>query len=292
MEEAGVHVTYGVVGLKTHCKVILVVRQDYSGLRRYVHIGTGNYHPVTARVYADLGLLTCDDAIGRDATELFNYLTTGFSPIRNYQKLLPAPNLLKKFLLERIEREIVGHTSANPGLIQFKMNALEDADIAEALYRASQAGVRVDLIVRDSCLVRPGLPGISENMRVISIVGRFLEHARVYYFHNGGEEEYFISSADAMKRNLEYRVEVLVPVESPELRKEIRAMLDAQLNDRRSSWELKTDGSYLQLTSGDGEDPRSSHEILIALAEQRQKDIPLIRKKKINSFAGRHLHGA
>jgi polyphosphate kinase len=289
MEEAGVHVTYGVVGLKTHCKVILVVRQDYSGLRRYVHIGTGNYHPGTARVYADLGLLTCDDAIGRDTTELFNYLTTGFTPIRNYLKLLPAPNLLKKSLLDRIKREIACHTPVNPGLIQFKMNALEDADISEDLYRAARAGVRVDLIVRDSCRLRPGLPGISENMQVISIVGRFLEHAMVYYFRNGGDEEYFIASADAMKRNLEYRVEVLVPVESQELRKEIRTMLDAQLNDRRSAWELQTDGSYLQRTLGEGDDPRSSHEILISLAEQRQKYGTRFKKIKVRGFASRHF---
>lgn len=284
MEEAGIHVTYGVVGLKTHCKVILVVRQDYGGLRRYVHLGTGNYHPGTARIYADLGILTCDEAIGRDATELFNYLTTGFTPKRNYQKLLPAPKLLKKALMEKIEREIAAHTPANAGLIQFKMNALEDADIVEALYRASRAGVRVDLIVRDSCRLRPGLPGISENIRVIGIVGRFLEHARIYYFRNGGEEEYFIASADAMKRNLEFRVEVLVPVEASELRKELRVMLDVQLNDRRSAWEMQADGSYLQRVAGEGEDQRSCHELLIALAEQRQKKAARLKKKKVRSF--------
>lgn len=287
MEEAGVHVTYGVMGLKTHCKVILVVRQDYNGLRRYVHLGTGNYHPGTARIYADLGLLTSDDAIGRDATELFNYLTTGFTPKRNYQKLLPAPKLLKKALLERIDREIAVHSPANPGLVQLKMNALEDADIVEALYRASRAGVRVDLIVRDSCRLRPGLPEISENVRVISIVGRFLEHARIYYFQNGGKEEYFISSADAMKRNLEFRVEVLVPVEAPELRKELRALLNAQLNDRRSAWEMQADGSYLQRMPGEGDDKRSCHELLIAMAEQRQKNAARLKKKKVRSFTYR-----
>lgn len=281
MEEAGIHVTYGVVGLKTHCKVILVVRQDYSGLRRYVHFGTGNYHPGTARIYADVGILTCDDAFGLDATELFNYLTTGFTPKRNYQKLLPAPKLLKKSLLDKIAREIVAHSPDTPGLIQFKMNALEDADITEALYRASQAGVQVDLIIRDSCRLRPGVAGLSENIRVISIVGRFLEHARFYYFRNGGSEEYFLASADAMKRNLEYRVEVLVPVEAPELRKELRKMLDLQFNDRRSAWDMQPDGSYQQRVPGDGDNPWSSHEILIDYAARRQRDGSRLKKKKV-----------
>jgi len=284
MEEAGIHVTYGVVGLKTHCKVILVVRQDFSGLRRYVHIGTGNYHPGTARIYADVGLLTCDDAFGQDATELFNYLTTGFTPTRNYQKLLPAPKLLKKSLLICIAREIACHSMDNPGLIRFKMNALEDVDIAEALYRASQSGVRVELIVRDSCRLRPGVPGLSENIRVISVVGRFLEHARVYYFRNCGSEEFFIASADAMKRNLESRVEIMAPVESPELRKELRKMLEIQLNDRRSAWEMQPDGTYMQLMPGEGDDLRSSHEILVALAEKRQHaGVRLKKTKKIGN---------
>ncbi len=282
MEEAGIHVTYGVVGLKTHCKVILVVRQDYNGLRRYVHIGTGNYHPGTARIYSDIGLLTCDDAFGQDATELFNYLTTGFTPKRNYKKLLPAPKLLKKSLISKIDREIDRHTPENPGLIQFKMNALEDIDIAEALYRASQAGVKVDLIIRDSCRLRPGVPGLSENMRIISVVGRFLEHARLYYFRNGGKEEYFISSADAMKRNLEYRVEILAPVEAPQLRKELRTLIEVQLNDRRSAWEMQPDGSYRQLIPQEGDDPRGSHEVLIALSEKRQHAGARLKKKKLN----------
>jgi len=280
MEVAGIHVTYGVIGLKTHCKAILVVRQDYNGLRRYVHFGTGNYHPGTARMYSDLGMLTCDNAFGRDATELFNYLTTGFTPKRNYQKLLPAPKQLKKALLAKIDREIAGHTPDSPGLIQFKMNALEDVDIADALYRASRAGVQVELIIRDSCRLRPGVPRLSENMRIISIVGRFLEHSRVYYFRNGGEEEYFISSADAMKRNLEFRVEVLVPVEPPDLRKGLRTLLDVQLRDRRSAWEMQPDGSYQQRVPGEADDPRSSHEILADFAERRQKEGARIKKKK------------
>jgi len=231
MERAGIHVTYGVVGLKTHCKVIMIVRRDFNALRCYVHIGTGNYHADTARIYTDIGLLSCSEALGNDVTELFNYLTTGFKPRRKYRCLLTAPLFLKKALLAKIERETVLHREGGGGLIQFKINALEDGDIVKALYRASQAGVAIDLIVRDTCRLRPGIAGISETVRVISIVGRFLEHSRIYYFRNGGEEEYFISSADAMKRNLEARVEVLCPVEAPALALQIRSILDIHLQD-------------------------------------------------------------
>ncbi|HLX38723.1 MAG TPA: polyphosphate kinase 1, partial [Candidatus Binataceae bacterium] len=184
LEEFGIHVTYGVIGLKTHSKVILVVRQDYTGLRRYAHIGTGNYHPGTARLYADYGLLTCDEIIGQDLTQLFNYLTTGYAPGRTYKKILPAPNFLKPAILAKIDREIKAHSAASPGLIQLKCNALEDVDVTRALYRASMAGVKVDLIVRDTCRLRPGIAGVSDTVRVVSIVGRFLEHGRIYYFRN------------------------------------------------------------------------------------------------------------
>jgi len=246
LEEFGIHVTYGVVGLKTHCKVILVVRRDHDGLRRYAHIGTGNYHPGTARLYSDFGVLTCDAVVGQDLTELFNYLTTGYRPKRAFRKVLPAPTLLKKALLAKIEREIVVHSSASPGLIQLKTNALEDVDIAAALYRASQAGVKVDLLVRDTCRLRPGLPGVSDNIRVVSVIGRFLEHGRIYYFRNGGDEEYFIGSADCMKRNLESRVEVVIPIEDPLCRKELRTVLDVQLSGDHGEWEMQPDGSYLR----------------------------------------------
>ena len=289
MEEAGIHVTYGVVGLKTHCKVILVVRQDYDGIRRYVHIGTGNYHAVTARIYTDFGLLTCNEAIGQDATELFNYLTTGYTPRRKYEKILPAPKFLKKALLAGIEREKRLHSDKKPGLIQFKMNALEDADIVKALYRASQAGVKVDLIVRDTCRLRPGLPGISKNIRVVSIVGRFLEHSRIYYFHNGGKEQYLIGSADAMKRNLEARVEVVVPVEDRKLRAEIRTLFDVHLNDNRSAWDMQPDGSYVQRMPTPGQESRGSHEILIELAAKRQKKMARLKKRKSRGVGGRNL---
>ncbi|OQX15486.1 MAG: polyphosphate kinase 1 [Desulfobulbaceae bacterium A2] len=269
MEETGIHVTYGVVGLKTHSKVVFVVRRDYDGLRRYAHIGTGNYHAGTARQYSDLGYFTCDPVIGEDLTELFNYLTIGNTPLRSYKKLLPSPKLLKKGLLAKIEREIGLHRPESPGLIQFKANALEDSDITAALYRASQAGVRVDLILRDTCRLRPGIPGVSDNIRVMSVVGRFLEHSRIYYFRNGGQEEYFIGSADLMTRNLEARVEVVTPVEPPALKARLREILNVQLFNRRSAWDMQPDGSSVQRVPGPGEDPRSVPEILIDLAGQR-----------------------
>jgi polyphosphate kinase len=290
MEEAGIHVTYGVVGLKTHAKVTLVVRQDYNGLQRYVHVGTGNYHPVTSRIYADLGLLTADPAIGADATELFNYLTTGFTPKRAHRKLLVAPKGLKPALLEKIRREVRVHARRGGGRIRFKMNALEDADIARALYEASRAGVAVELIVRDSCRVRPGVPGLSETLQVVSIVGRFLEHSRVYYFRNGGDEEYYIGSADAMKRNLEYRVEVLAPVESPQLREELKAMLDIQWTDRRSAWEMRPDGSYAQRTPPKkAGDAPGCQEQLIRLAEKRLRTATRLRKRTALTPGKRNL---
>jgi len=280
MEEVGIHVTYGVVGLKTHCKVILVLRQDYNGLKRYAHIGTGNYHAGTARLYSDLGLLTCDEAIGHDLTELFNYLTTGYKPKRDYQKLLPAPTILKSVMLAKIERESKNARAGRESGIQIKLNALEDADMTRALYRASQAGVPVDMIIRDTCRLRPGLRGLSENVRVISIVGRFLEHSRILYFHNDGEPEFYIGSADWMKRNLESRVEVMVPVEDPRLQKELRAVLDIQFADRRNAWEMRPDGSYVQRVPGEGRKGKSSQELLAERAEKRYKQATRLRKRK------------
>jgi polyphosphate kinase len=288
MEEAGIHVTYGVLGLKTHSKVILVVRQDYNGLRRYCHIGTGNYHAGTARLYSDLGLFTNDPDIGRDATELFNYLTTGYTPERRYRKLLPAPKVLKKALIGRILRERELHSPETPGLIQFKMNALEDADITRALYEAARDGVKVDLIVRDTCRLRPGIPGLSESARVISVVGRFLEHARIYYFRNGGNEEYLIGSADAMKRNLESRVEVVAPVEDAGLCAEIRTLLDVQLHDRRNVWEMQSDGSYVQLEPRDEAERKGCQQQFIELAMRRAKKAVKFPKKGPKSL-GRNL---
>ena len=288
LEEAGIHVSYGVLGLKTHAKVIFVLRRDYDGLRRYAHFGTGNYHAGTARMYSDLGLLTSDPVLGSDLTELFNFLTTGYVANRRYRKLLPAPTHLKRALLDRIEREIALHRPEEPGRIQFKTNALEDSQIARALYRASMAGVQVDLVVRDSCRIRPGVPGLSDNIRVISVVGRFLEHARVYYFRNGGTEEYFIGSADCMSRNLEARVETVVPVEDPECQRALREILDTQLNDRRSAWDMQPDGTYVQRTPAEGDDPRGAQETLIALALKRAR---ASGRKKLHGRAKRRPRG-
>ena len=279
--EMGIHVTYGVVGLKTHCKAILVVRQDYYGIKRYAHIGTGNYNADTARLYSDLGLLTSDDVIGEDLTELFNYLTTGYKPNRRYRKLLPSPKIFKRALLDMIEREIELHRQGESGLLQFKMNALEDADVTRALYRAAEAGVRVDLIVRDSCRLRPGIAGLSDNVRVVSIVGRFLEHARLYYFRNGGgeNERYYIGSADCMSRNLMSRVEIVAPVEDPALREELRFLLDAQLADERLGWDMRADGSYGQ-RAGDGGEPAGSQAAMLVRARKRYKEATRLKRRK------------
>ncbi|THB70897.1 MAG: polyphosphate kinase 1 [Desulfobulbaceae bacterium] len=285
MEEAGIHVTYGVVGLKTHSKAILVVRRDYNGLKRYAHIGTGNYHSGTARQYCDVGVLTNDSDICSDLTELFNYLTTGSAPVRKYKKILPSPKILKKALLSKIEREIAHHSPDSPGLIQFKSNALEDSDITKALYRASQAGVKVDLIIRDSCRIRPGIPGLSENISVISVVGRFLEHARIFYFRNNGEEEYFFGSADLMKRNLESRVEVVTPIEDPKLQAGLREILDTQLANQVNSWDMHEDGTYTKRQPKIPEENRGVHDILIELAEQRLAVIPHLKKRRAKKQA-------
>jgi polyphosphate kinase len=282
LEQAGIHVTYGVVGLKTHSKVVLVVRKDYNGLRRYMHVGTGNYHAGTARLYSDLGMLTDDEAMGQDLTELFNYLT-GYSPPPRYRKILAAPYTLKPGLLERIAREIEHHKAGREGVIQFKMNALEDPDITRALYKAAQAGVKVDLLVRDTCRLRPGLPGLTEQVRVVGIVGRFLEHARIYYFRNGGEEEYYIGSADLMRRNLEKRVEVVAPVEREELREDLRLILDVQLGDYRNAWDMQPDGSYVQRQPPEGKEVRGCQETLIDMANSRMAAAAKHKQNRLRS---------
>ncbi len=284
MERAGIHVTYGVVGLKTHTKITLVVRQDFDGLRRYAHVATGNYHAGTARLYTDLGMFTSDDGIGRDLTELFNYLTTGYKPRRKYQKLLVAPKQLKQALLEKVEREVAIQGSGGRGHIQWKLNALEDIDIVRALYRASQRGVAIDLIVRDTCRLRPGIEGVSSTIKVISVIGRFLEHARIYYFHNNGKPEYYLGSADAMQRNLEKRVEVLIPVEDARLQAELRHVLDTQLSDQRGAWDMQSDGSYLQRT---GMAAKHSQAQLIERTERRLKDATRLRRRKVQSTTTR-----
>ncbi|HTL34688.1 MAG TPA: polyphosphate kinase 1 [Kofleriaceae bacterium] len=284
MERAGIHVTYGVVGLKTHTKATLVVRHDYDGLRRYAHVATGNYHSGTARLYTDLGFFSCDDDIGRDLTELFNYLTTGYKPRRKYKKLLVAPKQLKPALLEKIEREIALVGQGERGHIQWKLNALEDVDIVRALYRAAQRGVTIDLIVRDTCRLRPGLDGVSSSIKVVSVIGRFLEHGRIYYFHNGGRAEYYIGSADAMQRNLEKRVEVLVPIEDARLQQELRFILDTHLSDQRGAWDMQPDGSYSQRT---GLNAKHGQQQMIERTERRLKEATRLRRRKVQTTTSR-----
>ncbi len=280
LEEAGIHVTYGVVGLKTHTKVVLVVRRDYDGIRRYAHIGTGNYNSVTARIYTDFGMLTCDDAIGEDLTELFNYLTTGYTPSRNYKRVVVAPGDMKSHLINLIQREIKMHTPEQPGLIRIKMNALEDPDITRHLYRAGQAGVRVDLIVRDTCRLRPSIKGLSESIRVISIIGRFLEHSRVIHFQLGGENLYFIGSADCMKRNLESRVEVFTPIADLRLKKELDRILTWQLQAEVGVWEMQSDGSYLKREPS-SDQAVHSQKTMIEVA--RKRALAVTRPKRLKS---------
>ncbi|MES9990417.1 MAG: polyphosphate kinase 1 [Candidatus Thiodiazotropha sp.] len=288
LEQAGIHVTYGVLGLKTHSKLIMVIRKDYSQLRRYYHIGTGNYHAGTARLYTDLGVLGCDEDTGKDLTELFNYLT-GYSPPPSYRKILAAPYNLKQSLLEKIEREIRLHNEDQPGHIQMKMNALEDHDIVKALYQATQAGVKVELIVRDTCRFRPGIPGLSESGSVISVIGRFLEHARITYFLNGGDEEYFIGSADLMQRNLEKRVEVLTPVESPALRQELRLILDVQLGDKHNAWDMQPDGTYIRRQPEADDTSINCQETLIGVVERRLNAAKKHREKRMREKLMNHF---
>lgn len=247
LERAGVHVVYGLVGLKTHAKMTLVLRREGGKVRRYAHLGSGNYNPTTAKVYTDLGLMTDDPAIGKDLADLFNALT-GYSAKTDYRKLIVAPHGMRNALVARIEREIEHRRAGQPARLVFKMNALVDPECIRALYRASQAGVEVELLVRGICCLKPGLAGVSENVRVTSLVGRFLEHCRVYYFANDGEAEVLIGSADLMPRNLDTRVEVLAPVEDARLREAlIDEVLGLQLADTANAWRLDANGEYARV---------------------------------------------
>jgi len=247
LERAGCHVVYGLVGLKTHCKIALVVRQESGRLRRYCHIGTGNYHPKTARTYEDFGLLTADPQVGEDLTELFNVLT-GYSRQTAYDRLLVAPHGLRSGILERIERETAHAAAGRPGLIQIKVNSIVDEEIIDALYRASRAGVDIDLIVRGICTLRPGVPGLSDRIHVRSVLGRFLEHSRVFRFGNGGVEEFWIGSADLMPRNLDRRVEALVQITDPNAQAELRWVLQTLTSDRAGGFDLLSDGTWRRRT--------------------------------------------
>jgi polyphosphate kinase len=256
MEEAGVHVVYGQPALKTHAKCVLVVRREGDGVRNYVHVGTGNYHSATARLYTDFGLFTTDEEIGADVADMFNNLTGYGRPLR-YRKLLIAPAHLREGIVEEIERTIAAHSPERPARIAMKMNALVDGRCIRALYRASRAGVKVDLNVRGICCLRPGVEGVSENITVVSVVGRLLEHSRIYSFHRGSEHSLYIASADLMPRNLDHRVEAAVPIESPALRDQLMDTLERAFADNQSSWELQADGHWRRRSPGAGERPRN-----------------------------------
>lgn len=263
LEKAGVHVVYGLLGLKTHTKVALVVRKEHDGIRRYVHIGTGNYNPKTAHIYTDLGLLSCHEELGADLTDLFNFLT-GYSQQRAYRQLLIAPITLRERMLALIKQEMA---HGNKGRIIAKMNSLVDPEIIRTLYQASQAGVSIDLIIRGICCLKPGLEGISDNIRVISIIGRFLEHSRIFYFQNGGNEQFYIGSADWMPRNLDRRVEAITPILASHLRRDMTNLLDICLADNRQAWEMRSDGTYVQRQPQLNEPERSTHEQLMQQAK-------------------------
>jgi polyphosphate kinase len=253
LEREGVHVVYGLLGLKTHSKIALVVRQEGEHIRRYVHLSTGNYNAVTSQLYTDLGLFTCDEAIGADASDMFNYLT-GYSAKRDYRKFLVAPINLRSGLEALIRREMEHQRHGEQGHLIFKINSLVDHQMIRLLYQASQAGVKIDLLVRGMCCLRPGLPGISDNIRVTSIVGRFLEHSRIFYFRNGGDEQVYLGSADLMLRNLDRRVEILFPVQDPRLVHHLRdEVLATYLADNVKARRMLPDGSYQRVQSGAAE---------------------------------------
>ncbi len=263
LEREGVHVVYGVVGLKVHAKLCMVVRREKGGIRRYMHLGTGNYNSTTSRIYTDFGLMTCDKMIGDDVAHLFNFLT-GYARIESYHKLLVAPITMRRKVLELIGREVTRHKEHGDGHLIFKMNALVDPECITALYQASQAGVRIDLQVRGICCLRPGVPGFSENIAVTSIVGRFLEHARIYYFRNGGNEEVYLGSADLMPRNLDKRVEILFPVQDPAIRTAIaQSILPVQLHDNVKIRTLNTDGTYSRYVSETAAEPLNAQGWLV-----------------------------
>ncbi|HEY6321061.1 MAG TPA: polyphosphate kinase 1 [Thermoanaerobaculia bacterium] len=268
LEGVGAHVAYGVVGLKTHAKIALAVRRERDQLRSYVHLGTGNYNPETAKLYTDLGLFTANEELAADVAQVFNMLT-GYVHRPHFKKLLVAPINMRQRFLELIRREVERSREGRGGRIIAKMNSLEDREIVEALYEASAAGVEMDLVVRGICRLRPGIPGQSETIRVISIIGRFLEHARIFCFANAGRPEYFIGSADWMSRNLDYRVEAIAPVEDPRLQEELQAILDLQLADNVKAWDLRADGTYHLRRPAAGEPARSSQDILMQRALDR-----------------------
>jgi polyphosphate kinase len=263
LEREGVHVTYGLLGLKTHSKITLVVRQENDHIRRYVHLGTGNYNHVTAKLYEDIGMFTCDEQIGADATDIFNYLT-GYSSQQKFRKLMVAPLHLREELIELIQREIKQQEKNGNGRIIFKMNALVDKRVIKQLYMASQAGVQIDLICRSMCSLRPGIKGLSDNIRVRSLLGRFLEHSRIYYFYNGGDEAVYMGSADLMPRNLDNRVEVIFPVSDATIIQYVRnTILETYLNDNTKANIMDSEGYFLHIEPSDEDEPISSQDWFI-----------------------------
>jgi polyphosphate kinase len=275
LEKAGVHVVYGLVGLKTHCKLALVVRHEKGVLRHYSHIGTGNYNPKTSRIYEDLGLFTADDQVGKDLTRLFNELS-GYAIEKKFKRLLVAPLHLRKGLLKRITDETANALAGRPSGIRIKVNSMVDEAIIDALYRASQAGVQVDVIVRGICALRPGVPGLSENIRVRSVLGRFLEHSRVFMFSNAGEPIIFIGSADMMHRNLDRRVEALVSLSSREDINDLVLLLDRYMDPRTASWHLAADGQWTRHHKD--EDGKPLGDIQSWLIDSRARQRTVVRR--------------
>jgi polyphosphate kinase len=269
LEQAGCHVVYGLIGLKTHAKLCLVVRQERDGLRRYIHVGTGNYNPKTARTYEDLGMLTTDSHLASEVSHLFNYLT-GYSLRSDYRSLIVAPRDMRERIISLIEREAEQSNEDNHGRIVIKVNGLVDERVIDAIYAASQAGVRFYLWVRSMCSLRPGVEGLSDNVHVRSIVGRWLEHSRIFYFHNGGDEELYMGSADLMERNLDRRVEVLVRIDSPELKSRLIDRLKLGLKDNTSAWVLDGDGNWTRLRPREGEEPLNQQEELMRRARRHE----------------------
>jgi polyphosphate kinase len=276
LENAGVHVAYGLVGLKTHTKATLIIREEREGIRIYCHIGTGNYHPKTARLYTDLGLLTCREELGNDIVNLFHYLT-GYAPGQSYKKVLVAPRNMRRYFYELIRQEVAYQEEFGNGRIVAKMNGLDDLGIIRHLYKASRKGVQIDLIVRGHSRLRPGLEGYSENIRIISILGRFLEHDRIYYFHNNEQPKVFIGSADWRNRNLKSRVELITPIEEPALRDRCIQVLEDALNDQQLAWELDSEGGYHLRYDETKDDGRDFHELLMKQARKRAKEVWLVK---------------
>jgi len=262
LEARGVHVAYGLVGLKTHAKMCLVVRREGGSLRRYVHLGTGNYNPGTARVYTDFSYFTDDPKIGEDGTDLFNYLT-GYSEQEEYQELLVAPLTLREKIVGLIREQRELAEKGEPARISCKMNALTDPRIIEEFYQPSQAGVKIEMVIRGICCLKPGLDGISENIRVVSLVGRFLEHARIFAFGEDEDEKIYLSSADLMQRNIDRRVETVFPLREARHRQKVRRLMNLQLNDTANSWEMNADGAYTRLHPKEGEEPLDSQALLL-----------------------------